>query len=358
MEIRHVYPKPAKSSEPEPPEYRRQNATVGAGHASVWHVLALYIAASAPNFAANALGSDWACTEMASVRDGSIIKTCGVATASSEADARAAALQNAKREFDEICFPSVDCRGHELKVEPLRNSCSKEPAGDYKCYRAVRYTVLESLQNTQDIRRGEIAALDKEIEGKREELALASEKRAKQLELETMTRKLEPSGEGPIEPREDSPDLRLDLAGKKHHLRWNAIYLVVLTADFSYTYALWRNSSVGLRFGFQHWDQSKYTREVYDIPYGGAQWDYFFGDRLETWGFYTKSSVFYTRAIRKRDQAVFSAVAVEGICGWRRFIGRNFTVNAGLGILYTGLDAQLGTPPVSPNLETSIGFVF
>jgi len=89
--------------------------------------------------------ADWLCTEEASQLRGDSVIACGVGLGPTEAMARQDALEKAKQEFEGICEQSYHCRGHETKVEPLRNSCSPNPKG-YECVRGFRYEILEEMK--------------------------------------------------------------------------------------------------------------------------------------------------------------------------------------------------------------------
>src|SRR5271154_1053759 len=83
----------------------------------------------------SAFASDaWICQEAASIKDGNEVLACGVGEGENEAQARIDALEKAKAEFNEICDQSVDCRGRETVVTPLRNTCEILP-NVVRCYR-------------------------------------------------------------------------------------------------------------------------------------------------------------------------------------------------------------------------------
>ena len=92
---------------------------------------------------------DWTCIDVASQKNRNIVLACGVATADSEGEAREKALKRARTEFELICETSADCAGRETLVEPLRNSCETLANGRVKCYRGLRYTILDSSKRNQ-----------------------------------------------------------------------------------------------------------------------------------------------------------------------------------------------------------------
>lgn len=91
---------------------------------------------------------DWTCTEVASIKEDNSVLACGVATAATEGEAREKALIRAKREFELICETSAECAGRQTIVEPMRNTCEQLSNGRYKCFRGLRYTVLDKAKVT------------------------------------------------------------------------------------------------------------------------------------------------------------------------------------------------------------------
>jgi len=79
------------------------------------------------SFCVEAYSDDWLCTETASIKSGNTLRTCGIGTSDNEADARIAALREAKREFKEICSESSDCKNRKTIMRPMRNACNKLP---------------------------------------------------------------------------------------------------------------------------------------------------------------------------------------------------------------------------------------
>ena len=88
----------------------------------------------------------WFCKEVSSQRAGNVIKSCGVGNGSDENAARAAAFENAKKEFGSVCTLSTDCRGRAISVTPERTTCEKEGAG-YKCYRLIVFTIGNTVDD-------------------------------------------------------------------------------------------------------------------------------------------------------------------------------------------------------------------
>lgn len=85
---------------------------------------------------------EWMCSESASQRDGNIVSACGTGIGADEGQARLAAFDNAKAEFDRICGSSSDCGNHKYVAEPKRTTCGQE-GSHYKCYRLVLYAIGE-----------------------------------------------------------------------------------------------------------------------------------------------------------------------------------------------------------------------
>ncbi len=82
----------------------------------------------------------WLCTEEASQRHNDTIFACGVGSGADEGEARLAAFDNSKAEFNRICDSSSDCAGHKITTLPRRTSC--ELVGSLiKCYRLILYTI-------------------------------------------------------------------------------------------------------------------------------------------------------------------------------------------------------------------------
>jgi len=97
----------------------------------------------------NAQADDWTCTDVASIKNENSVMACGVATAETEGEAREKALRRARTEFELICETSAECVGKQTIVEPLRNSCETLANGRYKCFRGLRYTILDSGKPAQ-----------------------------------------------------------------------------------------------------------------------------------------------------------------------------------------------------------------
>jgi len=96
-----------------------------------------------------AQADDWTCTDVASIKNENSVMACGVATADTEGEAREKALRRARTEFELICETSAECVGKQTIVEPLRNSCEILANGRYKCFRGLRYTILDSSKPAQ-----------------------------------------------------------------------------------------------------------------------------------------------------------------------------------------------------------------
>lgn len=64
----------------------------------------------------------WYCQDPQSGWQGNVISICGVASASSEGEARQKALNNAIYEFKTMCELSSDCKGHKVNIEPKRST--------------------------------------------------------------------------------------------------------------------------------------------------------------------------------------------------------------------------------------------
>ncbi len=92
---------------------------------------------------------DWTCTDVASIKNENSVMACGVATADTEGEAREKALRRARTEFELICETSAECVGRQTIVEPLRNSCEILANGRYKCFRGLRYTILDNRKPAQ-----------------------------------------------------------------------------------------------------------------------------------------------------------------------------------------------------------------
>jgi hypothetical protein len=137
----------------------------------------------------SAFSADWICREAASVRQGDTILACGIGLGKSEADARIDALKQAKREFEEICRASSDCRGHELTLDPLRNDCESDPKSGYKCYRGIR-VALGSAVNESSFLEQQKKFLDEEIVLTENRLRELQEIREKQQKLDRLRRQV------------------------------------------------------------------------------------------------------------------------------------------------------------------------
>lgn len=87
----------------------------------------------------------WMCEEVASVRNGDTIYSCGVGAAPQENEARDLARENAFKEFYALCNNSTDCRGHAINSKPLRNDCQMK-GNQYNCYRGLEITILPVLE--------------------------------------------------------------------------------------------------------------------------------------------------------------------------------------------------------------------
>jgi hypothetical protein len=101
-----------------------------------------------------AWADDWLCSEEAAKKTGNTITTCGVGAGMTEAEARAQALDNAKKEFHSLCTED-DCKNHEVALTPLRNECKTLRDDHIQCRRALRYDILDGLKEN-------VAAVSKE----------------------------------------------------------------------------------------------------------------------------------------------------------------------------------------------------
>jgi hypothetical protein len=95
---------------------------------------------------------DWLCKDASSIRRGDSIYACGIAKGNLEDDAKQAAFSDAKKEFENICSISDDCKGHKVSVEAKRTECEDIPQMEdafmpgqnyyrFKCYRLVVFTM-------------------------------------------------------------------------------------------------------------------------------------------------------------------------------------------------------------------------
>lgn len=85
-------------------------------------------------------GENWLCKEATSVRRGSDIEACGVATSADLNVAKNMAFDNAKSEFNKICGSSEDCYGRDISVNPKRTTCDTFN-GAYTCYRLLEFNI-------------------------------------------------------------------------------------------------------------------------------------------------------------------------------------------------------------------------
>lgn len=120
-----------------------------------------------------ARADDWVCKTQSSVSRGTrAVLTCGLGTATSEAEARAKAHLNALEEFNRTCRVSSDCSNNRVIVRPKRTECINK-SGKVHCYRAVLFDITE-----------EPASLDEELKRQRERLAQLREKESQKQKLE------------------------------------------------------------------------------------------------------------------------------------------------------------------------------
>ncbi len=82
----------------------------------------------------------WFCTDDQATREGNSYAICGVGTDMYEGDARQEAMKKAKREFQEMCRMSSDCKKHSISVMPKRSTCFQQ-AGMFTCHRLFIFTV-------------------------------------------------------------------------------------------------------------------------------------------------------------------------------------------------------------------------
>jgi hypothetical protein len=136
--------------------------------------------------------ADWICKEAASQRQGEAIMACGIGVAKDEATARILALKEAKREFDSICSESADCKGHALKVTPLRNDCQTRN-GRVECYRGVRFEISSALRDASNLK-DENYSLDNEIRAAEFKLHALREVKEKQRKLAELNKQVQAGG--------------------------------------------------------------------------------------------------------------------------------------------------------------------
>jgi hypothetical protein len=92
------------------------------------------------HFALGDENGSWTCEVTASLKEGNVMRVCGMADGLDEGAARTAALADAIHQFKMLCEISSDCRGKPVNVEPERTSCKpshkKEPSltGDSQEY--------------------------------------------------------------------------------------------------------------------------------------------------------------------------------------------------------------------------------
>ncbi len=102
---------------------------------------------------------NWFCTEAASIRRGSVYDVCGIGESEkSEAEARSQAFENAKKEFEQICSSSDDCKDHPVTVDPKRTQCKPKGNG-YICHRMITFQIKE-LSKENQIKSKEVKKFD------------------------------------------------------------------------------------------------------------------------------------------------------------------------------------------------------
>ena len=92
----------------------------------------------------------WLCTEASSLRTGNQVRTCGIGSGKSEAEARDAAFTQAKTEFDRICSASDDCRGYKVNLEPGRTTCNST-GGQIQCHRLLVFHIQEDKLSKEEL---------------------------------------------------------------------------------------------------------------------------------------------------------------------------------------------------------------
>lgn len=115
--------------------------------------------------------ADWLCTESSSIKTGSTIISCGVAKASTLAESRKLALENAIQEFNNLCDISADCSRYDYNVVPQRTECSGN-SGIITCYRAVNFEVTKELRKDAAINSDSLERNLKKTQDKADSLRL------------------------------------------------------------------------------------------------------------------------------------------------------------------------------------------
>lgn len=135
-----------------------------------------------------AFSEDWICKEASSVRTGSTIIACGVGSGSSLEDARSYALRNAKQEFHQVCNASEDCRSKDHRANAKRTDCSKKSEGEFICYRAIEFEILNKDKSDITI---DIDAVESQISEKQSELRMLRQRLEQQKQLNKLDEHIE-----------------------------------------------------------------------------------------------------------------------------------------------------------------------
>ncbi|OUR96144.1 hypothetical protein A9Q84_07220 [Halobacteriovorax marinus] len=132
----------------------------------------------------------WMCEEMASEKQGNIIRVCGSAQEQDISTAKLNAIHATNKEFDLICNKSADCKDFQVILTPLRNTCEKNEDGSYYCLRGMEYRVTTIKKDDLETYQKQISDLDLEIENKKDELNIRQNLLAKKKELEELEKQL------------------------------------------------------------------------------------------------------------------------------------------------------------------------
>lgn len=150
---------------------------------------------------AGASVSKWRCDKVTTVSEKNFIRTCGVAEAKTEAEAKKMAISFSQELFLLACSKNVDCLGDTIHVIPIVQSCAQLNEEKAICYQGREYRFLSTsprkttlVEEVADNVKNEVTDLWKNTSVKKLSDEVKQWKRATRWYFATGTKTLFPSG--------------------------------------------------------------------------------------------------------------------------------------------------------------------
>lgn len=201
--------------------------------------------------------TNWLCEQASSVKEGSSITSCGVGEANDLEAARRKSRESAIEEFDRLCDLSLDCKGKQVTITPLRTDCKPTNNG-FICYRGIKFEIHEENASNSEVN---TAAIDAELEKKKLEIELLEKKinsikelndaKATALEREEELKRLEVSLTGA-----EKQAIELEQSRKSQEGFQSKKMMLGFPIYMGLGMSLWQSEIVGFKDGYIQFDST------------------------------------------------------------------------------------------------------